>query len=143
MIGTILAKKAVTSAFNSLNNGNVEEFMKAWGENVVFIYPGRVRAGGKYKGKHEVKKWFEEFTRQFPRIKFTITHMGADNIFDLLGNNTIFAGFELELTNKDGFTITNSGISMITIERGKVTRVEDLLRTIDGDEYRKGWGDKK
>lgn len=142
MIGTIIAKKAVRSAFNSLNNGNIEKFIKDWGENVEFTYPGRVMAGGIFKGKYEVKKWFEKLVKQFPRIKFTIIHMGAENIFDLVGNNTVFVCFELILTNKDGFTTTNSGITMIKIERGKVTRVEEFLRIIDGDEYRKGWGDK-
>jgi ketosteroid isomerase-like protein len=61
MVGALFARQAIRSAFDALNKGDLESFMKAWSENGVFIYPGRVKAGGQYTGKFLVKKWFEAF----------------------------------------------------------------------------------
>jgi hypothetical protein len=59
------------------------------------------------------------------------------------GNNTLFVQLDLEFTNKDGFKGTNRGVSMIKIKRTKVIRVEDFLNIMDGDDYKRGWGDIK
>ena len=91
MIGAIVAKQAIKSAFDALNKGNLEKFLKAWSENGIFIYPGKVKAGGQFAGKPEIKRWFEEFIKQFPQRKFTVKHVGVDNIFDMAGYNTLFA----------------------------------------------------
>jgi hypothetical protein len=59
----------------------------------------------------------------------------------MAGNNTLFAQLDVELTNKDGQRAVNSGITMIQIKGAKVVRAEDFLRIIDGNDYKKGWGD--
>jgi ketosteroid isomerase-like protein len=143
MVGALIAKQAIRSAFGALNNGDLEKFMRAWSENGVFVYPGKVKAGGQFTGKTQVKKWFEEFIRQFPQRKFIINHVGVNNIFDLVGNNTLFAQLDLEFTNKDGLKGTNRGITLITLKGAKVIRAEDFLKITDGDEYKRGWGDIK
>ncbi len=91
MVGAIIAKLAVKSGFDALNKGDLEKFMKAWNENGIFIYTGKVKAGGQFAEKPEIKRWFEGFIRQFPERKFTIKHVGVENIFDIAGNNTILA----------------------------------------------------
>ncbi len=128
MIGAIIAKQVIRSGFDALNKGNLEKFLKTWSENCVFIYPGRVRAGGQFTGKSQVKKWFEEFIKQFPQRKFTVKHMGVENIFDMAGNNTIFANLDLELTNKDRLNVINSAVSVIRIKGSKAVRVENYGR---------------
>ena len=143
MIGTIITKQAIRSAFNALNKGDLEKFTKTWSENIIFFYPGKVKAGGQFTGKYQVKKWFEEFIKQFPQRKFTIKHVGVDNIFDMAGNNTIFAHLNIELINKDGYKATNSAVSVIKLKGSKVINVEDFLKIVDGDDYKRGWGDIK
>lgn len=143
MVGAIIAKRAIRSAFDALNKGDLERFMRAWSEDCVFIYPGKVKAGGEFSGKAQLEKWFKEFIEQFPRRRFTINHVGVDSIFDMSGNNTLFVQLDLEFTNKDGFKGTNRGVSMIKIKRTKVIRVEDFLNIMDGDDYKRGWGDIK
>jgi len=140
MVGAIIAKLAVKSGFDALNKGDLEKFMKAWNENGIFVYTGKVKAGGKFAGKPEVKRWFEGFIRQFPQRKFTVKHVGVENIFDIAGNNTIFAQLDLELTNKDGLKCTNSAVSMIKIKGTKIIYVKDFLEISDGDDYKRGWG---
>ena len=141
MIGALVAKRAIKSAFEALNEGNLDKFTKAWSKDFIFIYPGRVKAGGKFTGSVDARSWFENFIMQFPQRKFTINRVGVTNMFDMAGNNTIFAELNVELTNKSGYNCSNSGISMIRLKKGKVVSAEDFLRMIDGEEYEKGWED--
>lgn len=143
MIGAIIAKQSMISGFNALNEGDLEKFMKAWSENSTWIYPGKVKAGGRFVGKADIKRWFGEFIRQFPQRKFTLNHIGVENIFDMIGNNTISVQWDLELTNKDGINITNSGVTIIKIKASKVVQGEDFLETSDGNDYKRAWGDIK
>jgi ketosteroid isomerase-like protein len=143
MIGAIIAKHAIKSGFNALNEGDLEKFMKAWSEDCIWIYPGKVKAGGRFAGKAEVKNWFGEFIRQFPQRKFILNHVGVEDIFDLAGSNTISAQWDLELTNKDGFNLTNSGVTILKLKGSKVIQGEDFLSTSDGDDYKRAWGDIK
>jgi ketosteroid isomerase-like protein len=143
MIGAIIARKAVKSGFDALNEGNLDKFMKAWGDDCIWIYPGKVTAGGRFVGRDEVRKWFEKFQYQFPQMKFIINHLGVGNIFDLVGNNVISAQWDLELVNKDGISFHNSGVTLLTIKGAKVVQGQDFMTISDGDEYKKLWGDIK
>ena len=143
MIGAIIARQAVKTGFDALNERNLDKFMKAWADNCIWIYPGKVKAGGRFVGKDEVRKWFEKFQDQFPKMKFTINHLGIGNIFDLVGNNVISAQWDLEIVNKDGMSFSNSGVTLLTIKGAKVVQGQDFLTISDGDEYKKLWGNTK
>ena len=143
MIGAIMTKRAVRSAFDALNKGDVEKMLNHWKEDCSFFYPGKVKAGGLYNGKMEFKNWLEEFFRQFPQRKYTLNYIGVDNIFDMFGNNTVLVYFDLELINKDGMKATNSGVSVITIMGAKAVKEEIFLKVTDGEEYKRSWGDIK
>jgi ketosteroid isomerase-like protein len=141
MIGALIARRVIQTGFAALNRGDTDALMKHWHDECALFYPGRVKAGGKYEGKPQVRAWFEGFFAQFPHRKYTIKQVGLTNLFDLLGNNTIFVVFELELVNRNQMKATNSGVSMITIRWGKAVSEKIFLDTIDGDEYRQSWGD--
>ena len=141
MIGAIVAKRAIRSGFDALNKGDLEKFSRPWSEDCVFIYTGKVEAGGQFTGKPEATRWFEEFISQFPQRKFTVRHVGVENILDMAGNNTIFAQLDLELTNKKGLKCTNCVVSMVKIKGSKIIYAKDFLEISDGDDYKKGWGD--
>lgn len=143
MIGAIIARRAVKSGFDALNERNIDKFMKAWSDNCIWIYPGNVSAGGRFVGKPEVRKWFEKFQDQFPKRKFSIDHLGVGNIFALGGNNVISAHWDLEMVNKDGMSFSNSGVTLLTIKGAKVVQGQDFMTISDGDEYKKAWGDIK
>jgi ketosteroid isomerase-like protein len=143
MIGAIIARQAVKSGFDALNERNIDKFMKAWSDNCIWIYPGNVSAGGRFVGKTEVRKWFGKFQDQFPKRKFSINHLGVGNIFALGGNNVISAHWDLELVNKDGMSFSNSGVTLLTIKGAKVVQGQDFMTISDGDEFKKAWGDIK
>lgn len=46
MIGAIVARKGVKSGFDALYERNIDKFMKAWGDNCIWIYPGNIFALG-------------------------------------------------------------------------------------------------
>jgi ketosteroid isomerase-like protein len=141
MIGAIVARNAVKSGFDALNDRNLDKFMKAWADQSVWIYPGNLSVSGKFVGKDEVRKWFEHFHEQFPQRKFTLKHLGVGNIFAIGGNNVVSAYWELELTNNTGLKFQNSGVTLLTIKESKVVQGEDFLSRNSGDEFTKMWGE--
>ena len=115
MIGAIIARHAVKSGFDALNNSNLDKFMNAWAEESVWIYPGNLSVSGKFVGKDQVRKWFKHFLEQFPHRKFTVKHFGVGSIFALSGNNVVSAHWDLELTNIAGTNYQYSGVTILTI----------------------------
>jgi ketosteroid isomerase-like protein len=140
MIGAIIARQAVKSGFDALNERDLDKFMKAWAEQSVWIYPGSLSVSGKFAGKDKVRKWFGHFLEQFPQRRFTVKHLGVGSIFALSGNNTVSAYWELELTNKEGLKYQNSGVTLLTIKSSKVIQGEDFLFKNSGEDFIKIWG---
>ena len=58
---------------------------------------------------------------------------------DLLGNNTIAAQVNVNLTNKDNITVTNSAIVFIRLKFGKVVEVRDYF--FYPERLAIGWGE--
>jgi ketosteroid isomerase-like protein len=141
MIGAIIAKQAVRSGFNALNERDLDKFMKAWAEQSAWIYPGDLSVSGKHVGKDAVRIWFEHFMEQFTKCKFNLLHLGVDNIFALNGNNTVLAYWELELTNKAGLAFQNRGITLLNIKGSKVVKGEDFLFKNSGADFNSIWGE--
>ncbi len=141
MIGAILARNAVKSGFDALNDRNLDKFMKVWADQSVWIFPGNLSVSGKFVGKDNVRKWFEHFQEQFPEMKFTLKHLGVGSILALGGNNTITAYWELELTNKVKMKFHNSGVTLLSIIGAKVVRGEDFLSINSGENFTKVWGE--
>lgn len=141
MIGAIIARQAVKSGFDALNNGDIDKFMKSWSEKAVWIYPGNLSVSGKFDGKDNVRKWFEKFNDQFPQKKFTVKHYGMGNIFALGGNNTVSAYWDLEAKNKAGLKYQNSGVTFLIIKGAKVVRGQDFLFTSSDEDFARAWGE--
>jgi ketosteroid isomerase-like protein len=141
MIGAIIAKQAVQSGYDALNEGNLDKFMKAWAEQSTWIYPGELSVSGKYVGKDKVRKWFEHFLDQFPQRKFTVKHLGVGRIFALSGNNVVSANWDLELTDKAGLKFRERGVTLLEIKGAKVVRGEDFLSKSSGVEFTGMWGE--
>ena len=141
MIGAIIARQAVKSGFDALNDRNLGKFMKAWADQSIWIFPGSLSVSGKFVGKDNVRKWFDHFQEQFPQRKFTLKHLGVGSIFALGGNNVISAYWNLELTNKAGLKFQNSGVTVLIIKGAKVVQGEDFLSKSSGEDFTKIWGE--
>jgi len=140
MIGTILAKKVVHSGFMNLNKGDIKAFIKAWAEDAVFIYPSAVSAGGTIKGKEDIKRWFENWMKQFPKRNFVLNNVCVENICAFGGTNVIAAEWDIKITNKDGKDFETNGVTTIALRKGKAVRVCDYIS--DTELLKKAWGEK-
>ena len=138
MIGALVAKKALAGAFNALDRHELGKFMSAWRDDGVFVYPGDIPASGRFEGKNAVEGWFRRFLEQFPTIHFEIRDICVQNLFDLVGTNVVAVHWDIRLVNREGREGQNSGVTVVTIKRGKVSLVKDFIFDL-GDNFRRNW----
>ena len=138
MIGALVATKALADSFDALNRHDLPKFMAAWRDDGVFIYPGEIPESGTFQGKSAVEGWFRRFFEQFPTIQFDVQDICVRNIFDLAGNNVVAVHWNIQLTNREGRVGKNSGVTVVSIQRGKVFLVKDFIFDL-GDNFRRNW----
>lgn len=138
MIGALVARQALTRAFDALNRRDLPAFMSAWRDDGVFIYPGEIPESGTFQGKSAVEGWFRRFFEQYPEIQFEIEDLCVRNIFDVVGTNVIAAHWNLQLTNREGHNGGNSGVTVVSIRRGKVYHVKDFIFDL-AENFRRNW----
>lgn len=141
MIGALIAKKAIADAFNALNRHDLDKFMSAWRDDGEFVYPGEIHASGTFKGKSAVESWFRNFFSQFPKIEFDVQDICVRNILALTGTNVVAVHWNIRLTNREGREGQNSGVTIITINGGKVIYVKDFMFDL-GENFRLNWSVK-
>jgi ketosteroid isomerase-like protein len=139
MIGAFIAKKKVSSAFDALNRRDLSVFLSAWRDDCVFIYPGDIPVSGKMEGKTSIENWFQNFMDQFPKINFTLKNICIENVLDVVGTNVVTAHWDVNLINRNGKAIQNSGITIINSKFGKAFLVIDYIFDT-GDKFRTAWG---
>ena len=139
MIGAIMAQKALAAAFDALNRHDLSKFMAAWRDDGVFICPGDIHESGTFQGREAVEGWFRRFFEQFPEIRFDVHDICVRNLFDLRGTNVVVVHWDLGLTNRAGRVGVNSGVTVVTVTRGKVVHVKDFIFDL-GDNFRRNWG---
>ncbi|MDH3561377.1 MAG: nuclear transport factor 2 family protein [Gammaproteobacteria bacterium] len=127
MLGALIAKHKVRSAFSYFNDRNMEKFLSLWDDNAIFIYPGNVSVSGTNKGKSTVSAWFNNLMDVGPSVNFSIKSICVDNIFDLIGTNVITVEWDNSVTNRKGINILVSGVSVIRIKKGRIIYVRDYI----------------
>jgi ketosteroid isomerase-like protein len=138
MIGAILAKRAAAGAYDSMNRHHLPAVMVGLRDDAVSTYPGNTPASGTFEGKSAIEAWFRRWFELFPEVRFEVQDICVGNIFDVVGNNVVAAHWNIQITNREGYTGKNSGVSLITTERGKVTALKEFM--FDAEEHRRGWG---
>lgn len=139
MIGALIAKAAVKKTFSSLNQKDLTRFLKDWHDDAVFQYPGDLSVSGTYEGKAMITTWFEKMFSQFSSIHFTPRHICVENLFDVLGSNTLIVQVDIQLTNKHGVEIENSAAIFLRLKHGKVVAARDYF--FFPERLATGWAD--
>jgi len=139
MIGTIIARSKIRSAFKALNNHDINTFIADWRDDAVFIYPGDMSVSGEIKGKKAIQEWFKKYMEQYPQLKFTIKHICFSNIFDMTGTNHAAVEWDVSVKNRDGKEIQNSGVTTIQLKLAKAILIRDYY--FDVDKLKEGWGE--
>ena len=138
MIGALLARKALAAAFDALNRHDLPQFMSAWRDDGAFVYPGEIPASGTFEGKTAVEGWFRRFFEQFPTIQFDVHDICVRNVFDVSGTNVVAVHWDLQLKNREGRAGRNSGVTVVSINRGRVYLVKDFIFDL-GENFRWNW----
>ena len=141
MIGAIIVKSKVRSAFACLNRRDLPGFLSGWAEDATFFYPGNISVSGKIEGKKTIQEWFRKYLDQFPKLNFTLKSVCVQNIFAFGGTNVVAVEWDLKLANREGKDFQNSGVTTISVKKGKVTLVRDYV--FDTEVLKKAWGEEK
>jgi len=139
MIGALVAKRALAGAFGALNRHELAQFMAAWRAGAVFVYPGDIPESGTFMGIAAIEGWFRRFFEQFPTIEFDVRDVCVRNLFDMVGTNVVVVHWIVRLVNRDGREGFNAGVTVITLDRGKVIAAKDYIFDL-GDNFRRNWG---
>ena len=100
--------------------------------------PARSLKAVRFQGKSAVEGWFRRFFEQFPTIQFDVRDICVRNIFDVAGNNVVAVHWNIQLTNREGRVGQNSGVTVVSITRGKVFLVKDFIFDL-GVNFRRNW----
>lgn len=138
MIGALVARRALMDAFECLNRHDLAKFMSSWRTGAEFVYPGDIPESGTFKGVAAVESWFRRFFEQFPTIEFKLRHVCMQNLFDLVGTNVGAVQWDVRLVNREGREGFNSGVTVVTLDGGKVVAARDFITDL-GDNFRRNW----
>lgn len=140
MIGTLIARRAVSKGFDVFNTRDHRAAHEGWAEDSTLFYPGDIEGvSGTHRGKAAVDAWYQKLFEQFPSFQVTVRDIAVSKLFDFTGNNVIAVTWDLDQTNGDGFRMEISGVSVMTIRRGKVVSYEIFLADT-GERLRRAWG---
>ena len=139
MIGAIIGKRMVRSQYDRLNQGDIETFMDGIGENATFIYPSNVSVGGEIKGKKAINEWFYKLMEHYSKISITLKNVFVTNVLALSSTNIFAVEWDEIATNRDGKDFEFSGVTVIDVEKGKATRIQEYV--YDTDILKEAWGE--
>jgi ketosteroid isomerase-like protein len=121
-----IIRRKVRATFIHFNQHDVKNFLKAWNENGVFIYPGTSSLAGRFEGKKAVEEWFRTYMDYFPKINFTIKNIFVKSVFGVFSNVT-GVEWDVAITNKKGENYNYSGVTVIHMDKLKVVLVKDYF----------------
>lgn len=131
MIGTLIAKSLCRRSFNHLSHRRLDKFLSAWADDAVFDYPGMTRVSRIHRGKEEIRTFFEQMLEQFPEFSFTVHHVCAENLYDMIGTNCITVEWTIRGRSKNGTEFENTGMTVINLRMGKGVGVKDYIYDLE------------
>ena len=91
MIGAIIAKKKVRSAFANLQRRDLPAFLANVAEDSTFVVPGNISVSGTIKGKKQIEEWWGKFMEQCPKVNCALKNVYVKNIFAFFATNVAVA----------------------------------------------------
>ena len=137
--GLIIKRKVKESYAEALSQHDLPKVMSSYHDDATLIYPGEVPASGTFKGKAAIEGWLRQYFDQFPGIHIDIKDVYVKSIFGLR-TNTVVIHWDMQLTNRDGLTGKNSGVSVVEIKEGKLFCSKDFPFDQGEDNFKRLWG---
>jgi ketosteroid isomerase-like protein len=139
MIGSIIAKRKVRSAFAMLNRGEIDSFFANWADDAVWNYPTNVSVGGKIQGKKAIIEWWKRWIEQIPKRNFVLMNVCVRDVFSFSATNVVAVEWSTSMTNKEGKDFSLEGVTVIDIENFKAIRETDYI--CDPATVKRIWGE--
>ena len=130
MIGAIIAKKKARSAFESLSRHDLDAFLAGWAEDATLVHPSPTgpsfqTAMPDIEGKEAIREWYQKFIEEWPVTSFTVKNICVQSIFAFGGTNVVAVEWGLKVITKGGKESDTSGVTVITLKKGKATEVRE------------------
>jgi ketosteroid isomerase-like protein len=130
MIGSIIARRRVRSAFAMLNKGDVDSFFASWADDAVWNYPAGVSVGGTIKGKKTIVEWFGRWMDQIPKREFVLRNVCVRDICSFSATNVVAVEWNLTATSKQGKDVKLEGVTVVEVKNFKAIRATDYISDI-------------
>ncbi len=134
MIGVMIGRRMVRSAYEMVNRGDIDSMMAGWADDAVYDSAAELGDGVTIKGKKAIEEWHRRYFEEFPKRKFTLKSICFQETFPLLstliGTSVIMVDWSITETNKQGKEFTYNGASVFHMRRGKAVYVADYISMV-------------
>ncbi len=134
MIGAMIVKGMVRSAYEMVNRGEVDSMMASWADDAVYDSASELGVGVTIKGRKAIEEWHRKYFEEFPKRKFTLNSICFQETLPflsiLLGTSVIMVDWSLTETNKEGKEFRYKGGSVFHMKRRKAVYVADYISMV-------------
>jgi len=134
MIGAMIIKRMVRSAYEMMDRGDVDSMMANWADDAVYDSASELGVGVTIKDKKAIAEWHRRYVEEFPKRKFTVRNICLREAFPLLsaliGTSVIMVDWSITETNKEGKEFRYNGASVLHMRRGKGIHASDYISMV-------------
>jgi len=134
MIGAMIVKRMVRSAYEMMNRGDVDSVMAGWADDAVYDSASEIGIGVTIKGKMAIAEWHKRYVEEFPERKFTVKSICLRETLPLvwafIGTSVIMVDWSIAETNKEGKEFRYNGASVLHMRKGKCIYASDCISMV-------------
>ena len=140
MIGAIIAKRKARASFECLNRRDIDGFLADWAEDAHFFHPGNVPGiSGETETKEAAREWFQKFMDRSPSMIMSPNSICVQKLCPVRRSNVVTVEWDIDLRDVRDQEWQNKGITVISVEKGKVVLVRNYI--FDLEVHAKAWGE--
>ena len=116
--------ETVRKAYAAFSSGDMDTLMSLYHDDAVHIVPGASQISGAHKGKENILGLYGKlFELSGGTIRIQLEHVLSDG-----GNRVV--SIHTSNVDKDGETITQTEVLLVTLVDGKVAEIQDFFADI-------------
>jgi len=134
VIGSLMFKRKIRSAFDMVERGDVDSMMRDFADDVVLEHISAQGVPVTVKGKKATEELYRKFFEEWPKWKFTVKDICIREVFPLLatltGTSVIMADWSVIQTHKGGKEFKYDGVTAFHVRKGKLIRMSDYYSAV-------------
>jgi ketosteroid isomerase-like protein len=116
--------ETVRKAYTAFSSGDMDTLMSLYHDDAVHLVPGASQISGAHKGKENILGLYGKlFELSGGTIRIQLDHVLSDG-----GNRVV--SIHTSSLDKDGETITQTEVLLVTLVDGKVAEIQDFFADI-------------